>query len=77
MSRKNNAFPIIATVFYSCIWFCMLFIIVGFFMPKPVAFYKKMNGTSQKRYAVKTSEYGLDDDPELDEEEFYDTMEEN
>ena len=76
MSRNGkNAFVIIATILYSCIWFCMLFIVVGFFMPTPVRFCKKINGSRTTTYKTKTSsKYGLSDDPELDEAMFYDTV---
>ena len=36
------------TVIYVGIWLCAIFIVVGFFMPTPVAFFKSLNGTSPK-----------------------------
>lgn len=72
--RKPVALIIILTVFYSCLWFSLLFIIVGFFMPNPVRFFKKLNGTYVSPSSVSTSKYGLSDDPGLDEVMFYDTV---
>ena len=65
---------IILTVFYSSLWFAMLCIIVGFFMPTPVRFFKKLNGTYRRPISSSTSKYGLSDDPDLDEIMFYDTV---
>ena len=77
-AKKNNAFIIIATIFYSCIWFAMHFIIVGFFMPTPVRFCKSISGNkSTKQNNASSSKYGLSDDPDLDEQMFYDTMDDD
>jgi len=75
---KSNALAITLTVLYSMLWFCLLFIIVGFFMIKPVAFYNKLRGNY--RYASKnksSSKYGYSDDPVEDETMFIDDMDEN
>lgn len=37
---------ITSTIYYSIFWFVLLFLVIGFFMPNPVRFYKKLNGTS-------------------------------
>ena len=75
---KNNAFAITLTVLYSGLWFCLLFLIVGFFMIKPVAFYNKIRGnyryTSNKKSSFK---YGYSDDPIEDEAMFIDDMDED
>ena len=75
---KNNALAITLTVLYSGLWFCLLFLIVGFFMIKPVAFYNKISGnyryTSNKK---SSSKYGYSDDPIEDEAMFIDDMDED
>ena len=75
---KNNALAITLTVLYSGLWFCLLFLIVGFFMIKPVAFYNKIRGnyryTSNKK---SSSKYGYSDDPVEDEAMFIDDMDED
>ena len=75
---KNNALAITLTVLYSGLWFCLLFLIVGFFMIKPVAFYNKIRGnyryTSNKK---SSSKYGYSDDPIEDEAMFIDDMDED
>lgn len=75
---KNNALAITLTVLYSGLWFCLLFLIVGFFMIKPVAFYNKIRGnyryTSNKKLS---SQYGYSDDPIEDEAMFIDDMDED
>lgn len=48
-SKKRLIYVIPLTIFYSCMWFACLLIIVGFFMPTPVVFAKKLNGTYRKR----------------------------
>ena len=75
---KSSALVITLTVLYSMLWFCLLFIIVGFFMIKPVAFYNKIKGNY--RYTSKskpTSKYGYSDDPIEDETMFIDDMDED
>ena len=57
-SKAKYAFIIPSTVIYSLFWFTMHFIIVGFFMPTPVRFYRKLNGTSVKSRPKKSA---LDD----------------
>lgn len=75
---KSNALAITLTVLYSGLWFCLLFLIVGFFMIKPVAFYNKIRGnyryTSNKK---SSSKYGYSDDPIEDEAMFIDDMDED
>lgn len=77
---------IVATIAYSSIWFTLLFIIVGFFIPTPVAFYRSLRRrhlSSRRRtrtksfrnYTIKDpSKYGLSDDPDEDELMFYETI---
>ena len=75
---KSNALAITLTVLYSMLWFCLLFIIVGFFVIKPVAFYNKIRGNY--RYTSKpksSSKYGYSDDPIEDETMFIDDMDED
>ena len=75
---KNNGLAIFLTVLYSMLWFALLFLIVGFFMIKPVAFYNKLRGNY--RYTSKnkpSSKYGYSDDPVEDETMFIDDMDEN
>ena len=78
MSNGRRTFVIILTVFYSMIWFALLFIVVGFFMIKPVAFYNKISGKVYSSSNNKqTSKYGLSDDPVMDEIMFDEEMDEN
>ena len=75
---KNNGLAIFLTVLYSTLWFALLFLIVGFFMIKPVAFYNKLRGNY--RYTSKnkpSSKYGYSDDPVEDETMFIDDMDED
>ena len=80
MNKSNNVVPIILTVLYSMLWFSLLFLVVGFFMTKPVAFYNKIKG---KRIHVtpknnkSSSKYGYSDDPIEDEAMFIDDMDED
>jgi len=76
MKKRNNALIIVSTVLYSMIWFAMLFIIIGLFMIKPVAFYHKISG-GYSYHPSKTSKYGYSDDPTEDEAMFIDDMDEN
>lgn len=70
-SGKRTALIIIATIFYSCLWVCLLCIVVGFFMPTPVRFCKNISGRPYKASSSKqTSKYGLSDDPIVDEAMF-------
>lgn len=48
-SNKKYACIVPLTIVYSGVWFALLFIIVGFFMPTPVRFYRKLNGTSVRK----------------------------
>ena len=63
----------VLTVLYSFAWFYLLFLIVGFFMPTPVAFNKKMR-RKHRGYTGGYSRYGLSDDRDLDEAMYYDTI---
>ena len=75
---KSNAPAIILTVLYSMLWFCLLFLIVGFFMIKPVAFYKRISGHfGYTQIGKPTSKYGYSDDPVEDEAMFIDDMDED
>ncbi len=75
---KSNALAITLTVLYSMLWFCLLFIVVGFFMIKPVAFYNKIKGNYRYTSRSKsTSKYGYSDDPIEDETMFIDDMDED
>ena len=75
---RNTALVVTLTVLYSMLWFCLLFIIVGFFMPKPVAFYNKIRGNYRYTSRSKsTSKYGYSDDPIEDETMFIDDMDED
>lgn len=75
---RVNIVAIILTVLYSALWFCLLFIIVGFFMIKPVAFYNKIKGNFRYTSVGKSSsKYGYSDDPVEDETMFIDDMDEN
>lgn len=40
----KHGFKIFLTIAYSAFWFALLFLVVGFFMIKPVAFYNKISG---------------------------------
>lgn len=75
---RANVPAIVLTVLYSGLWFCLLFLIVGFFMIKPVAFYKRISG--HFGYTTKSkssSKYGYSDDPIEDEAMFIDDMDED
>ena len=56
------------------LWFTLLFVVVGFFMIKPVAFYNKISGNVPNK---PTSKYGYSDDPIEDETMFIDDMDED
>lgn len=58
-------------------WFALLFIVVGFFMIKPVAFYNKLRGRRYKSIYNHSSKYGCSDDPIEDEAMFIDDMDED
>ena len=75
---KNIGLAIFLTVLYSMFCFALLFLIVGFFLIKPVAFYNKLR--SNYRYTSKpksSSKYGYSDDPVEDETTFIDDMDED
>ena len=75
---KNNGLAIFLTVLYSTLWFALLFLIVGFFMIKPVAFYNKLRGNYRYTPNNKpSSKYGYSDDPVEDETMFIDDMDED
>ena len=75
---KNNALAITLTVIYSMFWFALIFVIIGFFMPKPVAFYNKIRGRYRYSGNGKAfSKYGYSDDPIEDEAMFIDDMDED
>ena len=74
MSKAKKAFVITFTILYSILWFALLFIIVGFFMPSPVRFCKRISGRNRKRITNKSSKYGLSDDSYLDEMMYYDSI---
>lgn len=75
---RNTALVITFTVLYSALWFCLMFIIIGFFIPKPVAFYRKIRGNYSYTPSNKpTSKYGYSDDPIEDEAMFIDDMDED
>lgn len=82
----KRAIIIVATIAYSFIWLTLLFIIVGFFIPTPVAFCRslrrrhlpnrrRIRTNKMKNYKVKDpSKYGLSNDPDEDELLFYETI---
>ena len=75
---RNTALVVTLTVLYSMLWFALLFLIVGFFMIKPVAFYNKIRGNYRYTSSNKpSSKYGYSDDPVEDETMFIDDMDEN
>ena len=75
---KNTGLAIFLTVLYSMLWFALLFLIVGFFMIKPVAFYNKLRGNYRYTPSNKPSfKYGYSDDPVEDETMFIDDMDED
>lgn len=75
---KNNGLAIFLTILYSMFWFVLLFLIVGFFMIKPVAFYNKLRGNYRYTSSNKpSSKYGYSDDPVEDETMFIDDMDED
>lgn len=47
-SKAKYAWIVPLVIVYSDVWFVFHFIIIGFFMPTPVRFYRKLNGTSVK-----------------------------
>lgn len=69
----------------------LLFLVVGFFMIKPVAFYNKISGKGYNKHTIhdhsgdsveyenieQTSKYGYSDDPIEDEVMFNDDMNED
>ena len=60
------------------LWFALFFLIVGFFMIKPVAFYNKIRGNYRYTSSNKpSSKYGYSDDPVEDETMFIDDMDED
>ena len=74
----KNGLVIFLTIIYSMFWFALLFIVVGFFMIKPVAFYNKLMGRRYKStYNKRSSKYGYSDDPIEDEAMFIDDMDED
>ncbi len=80
MNKKSNAPVIILTVLYSALWFSLLFIVVGFFMTKPVAFYNKIKGKrihATPKNNKSSSKYGYSDDSIEDEAMFIDDMDED
>ena len=74
MNRWKTAFVITLTILYSGIWFFMHFLIIGFFMPSPVRFCKKISGRKRRQKVNTSSRYGLNDDSELDEMMYYDSV---
>ena len=75
---RNTPLAITLTVIYSIFWFMLMFLIVGFFMTKPAAFYNKLRGNY--RYTSKSNsspKYGYSDDPVEDETMFIDDMDED
>ena len=75
---RNTALAITFTVLYSALWFCLMFIIIGFFIPKPVAFYNKIRGRYRYSGNGKAfSKYGYSDDPVEDEAMIIDDMDED
>ncbi len=75
---KNKGLVIFLTVLYSMLWFALLFLIVGFFMTKPVAFYHKIRGNYRYTSNNKSSsKYSYSDDPVEDETMFIDDMDED
>ena len=44
---------IFLTIAYSALWFTLLFVVVGFFMIKPVAFYNKISGMGYNKPSPK------------------------
>ena len=52
----------------------MHFLIIGFFMPSPVRFCKKISGRKRRQKVNTSSRYGLNDDSELDEMMYYDSV---
>ena len=82
---------IFLTIAYSAFWFAVLFLVVGFFMIKPVAFYNKISGKGYNKHTIhdhsgdvtedenvgQTSKYGYSDDPIEDEIMFNDNMDED
>lgn len=74
----KNGLVIFLTIVYSMFWFALLFIVVGFFMIKPVAFYNKLRGNRYKStYNKHSSKYGYSDDQVEDETMFIDDMDED
>ena len=74
----KNGLVIFLTIIYSMFWFALLFIVVGFFMIKPVAFYNKIKGKGYRStYNKQSSKYGYSDDPIEDEAMFIDDMDED
>ena len=74
---KNKNAVIVLTILYSMFWFMMLFVIVGFFMIKPVAFYNKISGKNRRyRKHRSSSRYGYSDDEIEDSAMFFDDMDE-
>ena len=75
---KSKPLAIFLTILYSMLWFALLFLIVGFFMIKPVAFYNKIRGNYRYTSSNKpSSKYGYSDDPVEDETMFIDDMDED
>ena len=82
----KSAMIIVATIAYSFIWFTLIFILVGFFIPTPVAFFRSLHRRnlpnrrrtqtkSFRNYTIKDpSKYGLSDAPDEDELMFYETI---
>ena len=82
----KRAIITVATIAYSFIWLTLLFIIVGFFIPTPVAFCRSLRRRhlpnrrrtrtkNFRNYTIKDpSKYGLSDDPDEDELLFYETI---
>ena len=72
MAARNNKVAIPLTIFYSCLWFTFLFIVIGFFMPTPVRFYKKISRTGKARNTTKAKL--KTDRGDIDEISMYDML---
>jgi len=60
---------IFLTICYSAIWVSLLFIVVGFFMPNPVRFNRKIRGI--------VVPYNKDDDRYMKEALYYDMIDDD
>lgn len=74
---KKLGYVIPLTILYSCIWVGLLFMIVGFFMPTPVMFSKKIQGKRTRRRPETKFKQSTSDELTDDDILFYDIVDDD